>query len=75
MIPYGKQFIDEDNVFQIDDYLTVDASLFYTFRNFRWSVNVKNITDKEYLRRGGFGSSSITPGNPRAVYGSMSFSL
>ncbi len=71
----GKQFIDETEGFEIDDHLTVDATLFYTYRDIRWSLNVKNITDKEYLRRGGFGSSSVTPGNPRAIYGSVSLTL
>ncbi|MFQ5651107.1 MAG: TonB-dependent receptor [bacterium] len=71
----SEQFIDEDNAFEIDDYLTFDGSLYYTFGNIRWSLNIKNITDKDYLRRGGFGSASVTPGNPRAVYGAVNFSL
>ena len=70
----SSQFIDEDNEFEIDSALTFDASLYYTFRNWRWSVNVKNITDTEYETRG-FGSTSVTPANPRAVYGSIDFSL
>ncbi len=71
----GDQFIDEDNVLKIDSYTTFDASLFYTFENFRLSLNVKNLTDEDYLRRGGSGSSSVTPGNPRAIYTSLDFSL
>lgn len=71
----GEQFIDKDNVLIIDDYLTFDASFFYTFENFRLSLNVKNLTDEDYLRRGGSGSSSVTPGNPRAIYTSLDFSL
>lgn len=71
----SSQFVDEDNAFEIDSYLTLDASLFYTLRNLRWSLNIKNITDTEYLRRGGNGSSSVTPGAPRAIYGGMSVAL
>ncbi len=71
----SEQFVDESNIFEIDDYVTFDASLFYTYGNLRWSLNVKNITDQDYLRRGGIGSSSVTPGNPRAIYGGVSFSL
>lgn len=70
----SNQFIDEDNEFEIDSALTFDASLYYTYRNWRWSVNVRNITDTEYETRG-FGSTSVTPANPRAVYGSIDFSL
>jgi TonB-dependent siderophore receptor len=70
----SSQFIDEDNAFKIDGALTFDASLYYAFRNWRWSVNVKNITDAEYETRG-FGSTSVTPANPRAVYGAIDFSL
>lgn len=71
----GEQFIAPDNVFKIDNYITFDASLYFTHRGFRWSVNMKNIGDQKYWRRGGVGSQSVLPGNPRAVYGSMSYSL
>jgi iron complex outermembrane receptor protein len=70
----SSQFIDEDNEFEVDSALTFDASLYYTYRNWRWSVNVRNITDAEYETRG-FGSTSVTPANPRAVYGAIDFSL
>lgn len=70
----SSQFIDEDNAFKIDGALTFDASLYYRFRNWRWSINVKNITDREYETRG-FGSTSVTPANPRAVYGAIDVSL
>jgi iron complex outermembrane receptor protein len=70
----SSQFIDEDNAFEIDSALTFDAAIYYTLRNWRWSVNFKNITDRDYETRG-FGSTSVTPANPRAVYGSIDFSL
>jgi iron complex outermembrane receptor protein len=70
----SSQFIDEDNLYKIDDYLTFDASVYYTFDNLRWSLNFKNITDQDFETRG-FSPFSVTPANPRAVYGSISFSL
>jgi outer membrane receptor protein involved in Fe transport len=69
------QFIDEDNLFEINDYVTFDATVYYTFRNLRWSLNFKNLTDKNFESRSGFPSASVVPADPRAVYGSVDFSL
>lgn len=70
----SSQFIAANNQFKIDSYLTFDAMVSYSFRNFRWSLNFKNLTDRNYETRG-FGSSSVTPANPFAVYGGVDFSL
>ena len=70
----STQFLDEDNLFEIDDHLTFDATLFYTIRNLRWSLKLRNITDVEYESRLGF-STSVIPADPRAIYGSVDFSL
>lgn len=70
----SSQFIDEDNAYEIDDYVTVDGMVYYTIGNWRWSLNLKNLTDTEYETRG-FGSSSVLPGNPFAVYGAVEFKL
>lgn len=71
----SEQFIDEDNGFKIGDYLTLDAMLSYTYSKWRWSLNFKNITDKDYETRGGFGSFSITPADPFTVFGSLDFAI
>ncbi len=70
----SSQFIAEDNVFKIDDVLTFDAALYYSIGNWRWRVNFKNLTDRKYETRG-FGSASVIPANPFAVYGAVEFSL
>jgi iron complex outermembrane receptor protein len=70
----SSQFIDEDNLFEIDGYLLVDGMLYYNIGNWRWSLNFKNITDTEYETRG-FGSASVIPGNPFAIYGAVEFKL
>ena len=70
----SSQFIAPDNQFEIDSALTFDATLSYRFNRFRWSVNMKNLTDKKFETRG-FRNSSIIPANPFAVYGSLDFSL
>lgn len=73
----SDQFIDEDNAYKIDGFLTFDAMAYYQIGNWRWSLNVKNLTDKEYETRGFslFYSASVLPGTPRAVYGQLEFKL
>lgn len=68
----SDQFIAEDNVNKIDGYLTLDAVVFYDYRNWRFLLNMKNLTDKEYETRG-FGSNAVIPGNPFAIYGGIEF--
>jgi len=64
----GGQFIAEDNAFAIDDYLLLDAMVGYRRGPLRWSLNLKNLADREYATRG-FASSSAIPADPFAVYG------
>ena len=68
------QFIDEDNVYEIDSAIVVDAMLYYTIGQWRWSVNLKNVTDEKYEARG-FSSSSVIPANPIAIFGALEFTL
>lgn len=56
----SDQFIAEDNVFSIDDYWTLDASLFYRFDDWRLALFLENLTGEEYLTRG-FGANSVIP--------------
>ena len=64
----GEQFIAEDNSFAASDYFLVDAMASYRRGRFKGSVHFKNITDTDYETRG-FGSSSVIPASPFAVYG------
>ncbi len=63
----SEQFIAEDNGFVIDGVFTVDAMASYTFRDLLIELNIKNLTNREYDRRG-FGDNSITPADPITVY-------
>ncbi len=56
----GEQLIDEDNLFAIGDYTTLDALL--TYENERWGtrLHLRNLADEDYLGRG-FGSASVLP--------------
>jgi iron complex outermembrane receptor protein len=68
----SSQFIAEDNAFRIDGYLTMDAVVFYDYKNWRFHLNFKNLTDRRYLTRGN-GSNAVTPANPFALYAGIEF--
>ena len=70
----SEQFIDEDNAFEIDAYLTLDALL--TFEKERWGarVHLRNLTDEEYEGRG-FGGASVLPADGFNVMGGVHFDL
>ena len=68
----SSQFIEEDNGFEIDDYVVLDAAVYYNFGDWDLSLTFKNITDEEYETRG-FGATSILPGNEFSVYGMIGY--
>ncbi len=70
----SSQFIDEDNVFQIDEAFIVDAILYFKWNPFKFSINLKNINNEQYEVRG-FNNSSVVPAAPRSIYGNVDFSL
>jgi len=70
----GKQFIAEDNQFQMDGVLTFDASASYTYNQFKFRVNGKNLTDQTYETRG-FGATSVIPAAPFGLYGAFEINL
>ena len=62
----GEQYIAEDNVYEADDSLTFDATAFYDFDDWKISLNVSNIGDEEYEKRG-FSTTSIIPADGTAA--------
>jgi TonB-dependent siderophore receptor len=70
----GEQFISEDNSFAISSYFLLDAMASYRRGRLKGSVFLKNITDREYETRG-FGSGSVIPASPFAVYGRIEVGL
>ena len=66
----SAQFIGEDNAFEIDPYLVVDAMASYRLGRTTLAVNAKNLTDREYETRG-FGRSSVIPADPFALYATV----
>ncbi|MCB0295784.1 MAG: TonB-dependent receptor, partial [Calditrichaeota bacterium] len=70
----SSQFIADDNVFEIDPALMLDASVFYQTAQMRWQLNFRNITDTDTETRG-FGASSVIPANPFSVVGGVEINL
>jgi TonB-dependent siderophore receptor len=70
----GEQFISEDNAFATSDYFLLDAMAAYRRGRFKGSLHFKNITDTDYETRG-FGSASVIPANPFAVYARIEIGL
>jgi TonB-dependent siderophore receptor len=70
----STQFITEDNSFTVDDYVVLDAALFYRFGRWDLSLNFKNLTDRDYETRG-FGSTSVIPGAPFSVYAGVQYAF
>lgn len=72
----GLFFVDDregdlDNSFAIPGYTRVDAAISYTIDHLRLAVNLKNLFDVEYFD-GSQDNTSITPGEPFTVQGTIS---
>lgn len=68
----SSQYIAEDNGFELDSVLTLDAALSWERGSQRWSLNLKNLTDEEYETRG-FGGSSVIPADGFSVTGGFTY--
>jgi TonB-dependent siderophore receptor len=62
----GEQSIAADNAYSLDAYMTVDATLAYSYGPWRWRLNAKNLTDTQYETRG-FGAASVIPAEPLSL--------
>ena len=63
----SSQFIAEDNLFEIESRLTLDATVAYRLRKILLRLNLRNLTNKEYYLRG-FGGTSVIPAPPISAY-------
>jgi iron complex outermembrane recepter protein len=70
----SSQFIAEDNVYAIDGFTTVNATVYCKLGGQRWFLNFKNISDTKYEMRG-FGGYSVIPAAPFTVYGGVDIAL
>jgi TonB-dependent siderophore receptor len=74
LIYLGKQFIGNDNVFQMNESLVLNAKIYFKARHWQLGMHIKNITNEQYYYRG-FGASSLIPANPQAVYVVLDLSM
>ncbi|ANM31279.1 hypothetical protein ABI59_19435 [Acidobacteria bacterium Mor1] len=65
----GEQFIAEDNVFELGDYVVADAMAYVDLGPWRVQLNVKNIGDEEYETRALSGTSVIPQAGATAFLG------
>ncbi len=70
----SKQYIAEDNVYEIDGFTTFNATIFYKTDMMRWYLNFKNIFNTRYEMRG-FGGYSVIPALPFSVYSKIEIAL
>lgn len=70
----SEQFIAEDNLFEIDAYWTLDASVSYRRGPWKVSLHGKNLTGEEYLTRG-FGGASVIPAETESVFGVLEYNF
>jgi len=66
------QFISPGNGFELDDYLVFDAVASYGLRNWKVSLNFKNLSNREYEMRG-FGANSVIPADGFGVFATLTF--
>ena len=66
------QFIAPNNVFELDDYLVFDAVASYGVRNWKISLNFKNLSNRDYAMRG-FGANSVIPADGFGVFATLTF--
>ncbi len=70
----SAQFIAEDNAFEIEDYTTFDASVFYELSSWRLQLSLQNLGDEEYFTRGG-ATGSVIPAPGFGAFGSVRLRL
>lgn len=70
----GDQFIAPDNRFEIDGYVTVDASLTYDRSSWYAAIYLRNITDEDVLTRGQ-GATSVIPEDGVSVFAHVGIRL
>lgn len=72
---FSDQYISEDNAFEADGALLVDLSATWDWQALRIRLDLRNVTDEEYLTRG-VGSSfsrAAVPGDPAAAYAGVDY--
>ncbi|GAB1538919.1 TonB-dependent siderophore receptor [Scytonema sp. NUACC21] len=69
----GEREGDLANTFRLPSYLITEAALFYKRRQFRASLNFKNLFDVDYFETASNNRLNVFPGEPFTVQGTISF--
>ncbi|MDJ0597210.1 MAG: TonB-dependent siderophore receptor [Pleurocapsa sp. MO_226.B13] len=67
----GERTGDRENTFFVDDYVRVDAAIYYEREKYRFALNFQNLLDAEFIE-GTAGRRSVSPGAPFTVLGTVS---
>ncbi|MEM9558150.1 MAG: TonB-dependent siderophore receptor [Acidobacteriota bacterium] len=70
----GDQFIAADNAFELDGYVLLDASLFYTLGDLQLHLDARNLADEEYFTRA-LGVGSVVPAPGVEILGGFRYTL
>lgn len=63
----SPQYVSPDNQYDLPGYTTWNAQMTYRFGQVEISLDLRNLTNKNYLNRG-FGAYSVIPAEPRGIY-------
>lgn len=70
-----EQYLDSDNAFTLDSAVLLNAAVFYDTDDWRFKINLKNLTDEEYATRTIAGGGSYVPADGFAAMASLEFRL
>jgi iron complex outermembrane receptor protein len=63
---------DFDNTYELPSFIRTDAAVYYRGDNWRAAINVKNLFDERYFAGADFGRTTVRPGEPFTIVGSIS---
>jgi iron complex outermembrane recepter protein len=66
---------DLDNSFELPGYLRTDAAIYYRQNNWRVGINFQNLFNTRYFETSELDRTTVTPGAPFTVVGSLSFTF
>lgn len=62
---------DFDNTYELPSFIRTDAAVYYRRDNWRAALNIKNLFDERYFAGADFGTTTVRPGEPFTIVGSI----
>lgn len=71
----SSAYLSKQNLYKSDSFYTVDATVAYQSKAYKFGVSVKNLTDEDYFQRLNYFGTRTTPAQGTTVYvsGSITF--